>query len=595
MTTPPGRRQTFRLVLIKPTHYDEHGYVIQWWKSPLPANSLACLHGLALHANATRALGPDVEIEIDSMDETNKRVLPRKLAKWIKAADHGMVMMVGVQSNQFPRTLDLTAKFRDLGVQVAIGGFHVSGTLSMLPGVQPEVQRAIDLGASIFAGEAEHGRLEEVMRDAMAGSLKPIYNYMNDLPALEGVPIPMLPVAQLKRIVKANSSFDAGRGCPYQCSFCTIINVQGRKSRRRSPDDIEAIVRENARNGIFSFFVTDDNFARNKDWEAIFDRLIELKEKEGYRLFMTLQVDTLCHKLPRFIEKAAAAGVNKVFIGLENISPDNLAAAKKKQNHITDYRVMLLKWRRHNVMTHAGYILGFPADTPERILRDIKTIQQELPIDVLEFFFLTPLPGSEDHQKLHKAGIPMDPDLNNYDLHHICADHNGMSKEAWTRAYHTAWDAFYTPEHVETLLRRYAAAGNHPRKLVSMINWFSAAIRIEGVHPLECGLFRFKYRRDRRPGFPIESPLVFYPRFVAETARKAYQFLSIDRARKKVADAILADPNHRDYTDTALTLPDEHDTDTLAMFNTDEAKAYVVQERRLAAVRVGKPEPVAVG
>ena len=85
------------------------------------------------------------------------------------------------------------------------------------------------------------------------------------------------------------TSFDAGRGCPFQCSFCTIINVQGRKSRRRSPDDVERIIRENVAQGLKSFFITDDNFARNKDWESILDRIIQLREGE---------------KMPEFLEGA---------------------------------------------------------------------------------------------------------------------------------------------------------------------------------------------------------------------------------------------------------------------------------------------------
>ena len=79
------------------------------------------------------------------------------------------------------------------------------------------------------------------------------------------------------------TSFDAGRGCPFQCSFCTIINVQGRKSRYRTADDVEAIVRANAAQGVTRFFVTDDNFARNRNWEPILDRLIELREKQGFQ------------------------------------------------------------------------------------------------------------------------------------------------------------------------------------------------------------------------------------------------------------------------------------------------------------------------
>jgi radical SAM superfamily enzyme YgiQ (UPF0313 family) len=161
-------------------------------------------------------------------------------------------------------------------------------------------------------------------------------------PTSPGVPIPYLPRERLKRTAGSITTFDAGRGCPFQCSFCTIINVQGRVSRRRTPDDVEAIVRRNVAQGVKSFFVTDDNFARNKDWEPILDQLIALRERDGLRFKLMIQVDTLCHRIPRFIEKAGRAGVSKVFIGLEAINPESLAGAKKKQNRITEYREMLL-------------------------------------------------------------------------------------------------------------------------------------------------------------------------------------------------------------------------------------------------------------
>src|SRR5262249_4876746 len=193
------------------------------------------------------------------------------------------------------------------------GGFHVSGTIAMLAERDPDVRRAEEMGVSLFAGEAE-GRLEQVLRDAAAGQLRPIYNYMNDLPGLEGAAVPVLPAVRVKRTAGAHTSFDAGRGCPYQCSFCTIINVQGRKSRRRSADDVEAIVRTNVAQGIRRFFITDDNFARNKEWEEIIDRLIVLRETEGLAVNFIIQVDTLCHRIPNFIEKCARAGVKRVFI-----------------------------------------------------------------------------------------------------------------------------------------------------------------------------------------------------------------------------------------------------------------------------------------
>ena len=107
-----------------------------------------------------------------------------------------------------------------------------------------------------------------------------------------------------------------------------------------------------------------------------------------------------------------------MFIGLENINPEILMGAKKRQNKIWEYREMLQQWRKQRVITFAGYILGFPTDTPETIARDIEIIKKELPIDILEFTCLTPLPGSEDHKVLHMKGVPMDPDLNNYDFEH---------------------------------------------------------------------------------------------------------------------------------------------------------------------------------
>ena len=110
----------------------------------------------------------------------------------------------------------------------------------MLPELPPEIRAAQALGISMFAGEAENRRLDQVLLDAWRGELAPLYDFMNDLPALDGEPA----AVSARRASSGarpgiSSSIDLGRGCPYQCSFCTIINVQGRKSRYRTPDDLE--------------------------------------------------------------------------------------------------------------------------------------------------------------------------------------------------------------------------------------------------------------------------------------------------------------------------------------------------------------------
>ena len=417
------------------------------------------------------------------------------------------------------------------------------------------------------------------MLDAFNGRLEPVYNFMDDLPNIEGVASPLLPAERVHLTAGATTSFDAGRGCPFACSFCTIINVQGRKSRRRSPDDIERIVRANVAQGLHSFFITDDNFARNKDWEIILDKLIDLREVEQLKISFIIQVDTLCHKLPNFIDKCKRAGVKRVFIGLENINPDSLLGAKKRQNKITDYREMLLAWKHAGIVTYCGYILGFPNDTPESIISDIEIIKRELPVDLLEFFYLTPLPGSEDHKKLHEAGIAMDVDLNKYDLNHDVTDHPIMSRTEWRSTYRKAWETYYTDEHVETVLKRCIATGTSPGKTMFFIVWFKGCIGIEGIHPLEGGFLRIKARKNRRSDLPQESPLVFYPKYLAETLRKQFQWASLYVRMRLIYMRVRKDPERLNYMDTALEPVTDHEEDR-EMFQSDAAKVYLDKVHR---------------
>jgi radical SAM superfamily enzyme YgiQ (UPF0313 family) len=583
----PKRR--FLLVLIKPSHYGDDGYVIRWWRSMIPSNSLASIYGIAVDSAARGVLGTDVDIDIEAIDEFNTHVdISKLLQKFARNENFGLVALIGVQSNQYPRALDIARRFREANVPVAIGGFHVSGCLSMLDGRAVELDACREIGVSIFAGEAE-GRFDMVLQDAVGGGLLPVYNFLKELPGIEATPVPLLPFVNVKRTLGLSTSFDAGRGCPYQCSFCTIINVQGRKSRFRSPDDVESLVRTNWTQGVSRFFITDDNFARNKDWEIILDRLIWLRETQGIPLGLLVQVDTLCHKIPNFIEKCKRAGVTRVFIGLENINPDNLMAAKKRQNKITEYRKMLLAWKEQGIMTLAGYILGFPSDTPESIRKDIEILKRELPLDIVEFFCLTPLPGSEDHQMLWKSGIAMDSDLNNYDLEHVCTAHSRMSHQEWEGIYREAWSIYYSPDHMEVLLRRAAATSIKMSSLVKLLYQFSTMQLLEGVHPLQSGVFRLRRLDERRPGLPRENPMLFRIRLVADLVRKTWIALATLARLSYAAIRIIRDPRRFEYMDEAMTRVTEDDEFTLELLTqTPGAKQAVAHQKKVFSLTHGK-------
>ncbi len=544
---------SLELHLIKPTRYDDDGYPLQWRWSLVPSNSLACVAALARDAiqrGAVRDLG---EVTVRSLDEINTKL---RLPKLIAAAKTRkvLVFLVGVQSNQFPRAMDIARPLRAAGVPVCIGGFHVSGCLSMLKALPPDLKEAQDLGISFFAGEAEEQRLDEVLRDGFSGRLKPVYNHLARTPNLAGEPIPLLHREELAKASKMVSSFDLGRGCPFECSFCTIINVQGRKSRFRTPDDLEKIVRVNASAGISRFFLTDDNFARNKDWEALLDRLIALKA-EGLAVHLHVQVDTVAYKIPRFIDKLQAAGGSHVFIGLENINSDNLEQSKKRQNRVEDYKEMVLAWKRRHFVITCGYIIGFPGDTKASLMRDVETIKRELAIDNIYLKYLTPLPGSEDHRRLTEAGVWMDPDMNKYTLDHRVTHHPVMSDEEWDSAYREFHARFYTFEHMERILRRMVAIGS--RRGVTTINrlvGYREAVRAEGVSMLESGYVRMRDRTQRRSGMKTPNPFVFYPWHWWRVLRGVSTYVSTTLRLRAILARIERDPKRHEYRDSALTL-----------------------------------------
>ena len=368
--SPVAAKRRFQLVLIKPSHYDGDGYVIRWWRAMIPSNSLAAVYGIAADCAERQVLGSDVTIDIEVIDETNTRIdVPKLLARFRCHREFGCIALIGVQSNQYPRALDIARPFRVAGIPVAMGGFHVSGCLSMLDGHAIDLDACREIGVAMFAGEAE-GRLDVLLRDAAAGQLLPIYNFMKDLPGLEGTPVPFLPKHYITRTLGLSASFDAGRGCPYQCSFCTIINVQGRKSRYRSADDVEHLIRLNWTQGIHKFFITDDNFARNREWEAIFDRLIDLRENHGIPLGLLNSSRHALPQNPEFRGQSEARGRHAGLYWIGERQPGQSGGSEEapKQDHRVSQDAACLEnpWHNDARRVHSGISSRYVRDHQAR-------------------------------------------------------------------------------------------------------------------------------------------------------------------------------------------------------------------------------------
>jgi radical SAM superfamily enzyme YgiQ (UPF0313 family) len=493
------------IYLIKPSQYDDDGFVVRHWRGVLPSNTLACLAGLTEDVIRKKSLGEDLRIELHLLDEAVDRVPMKRICRSQRGA-HTMtiVSLVGVQTNQFPRASDLAMEFRRAGLTVMIGGFHVSGYMAMIPGIPPEIQSLMDAGVTIVKGEVEE-TWGQLLRDAVTGHLKPLYDFIDDKPDLYEKPLPVIRKEYLKKFVASNfGTLDAGRGCPFECSFCTIINVQGRKMRFRSPERIAEAVRHNFHeHGISFYFITDDNFARNKSWEAIFDVLIRLREEEHIPLKFMMQVDVLSWKITNFVAKARRAGCTNVFIGMESVNTDNLMAAGKRQNHVGEYRQLIEAYRNVAIGTHVGYIVGFPNDTADSLRRDVERLMRDVQPDHASFFILTPLPGSQDHQEMYQRGEWMHPDFNLYDSAHEVTRHPHLPAGALKEIYREVWRAFYSLENMKAVLRRAPASlyWNHLLRFM----WYKNSVMTEDRHPMFAGFFRLKGRSSRRPGYPDMS------------------------------------------------------------------------------------------
>jgi hypothetical protein len=162
-----------------------------------------------------------------------------------------------------------------------------------------------------------------------------------------------------------------------------------------------------------------------------------------------------------------------------------------------------------------------------------------------------------------------------------------MSDKEWDAAYKAAWETYYTPEHMRTVLRRAAAhPAGRPKSTFTKLLWFKIVALFEGVHPLEGGVFRLKFRRDRRPTMPPESPIAFYGRYAIETVVKAWQYLTIYWDAKRTLRQVMRAPHRWTYTDLAIAPPGEDELDTLDLYHaTSGGEAAVARVRRVRSVR----------
>ncbi len=499
------------ITLIRPTNYTDDGYPIQMRVGVIRSNTLTQMGTLARDI-VTYPFFKDLPTNVRLIDEAIQRVPAKEIMRRSRIPGvKTIVMLVGVQSNQFPRAQDIASWFLPQNIPVLIGGFHVSGMLAMV-GLTASLRTAMCKGITLVAGEVEGERLPSIVEDVLRQRAEPLYNFLNPTPDLSNTPTPRLTKADLKGFASPYSTIDTGRGCVFTCDFCTIINVQGRTMRCREPEQVVEFVRRNYYEaGIVHSFFTDDNIARNPRWRELFAGLIHLREEENIPFTFMMQSDLAARKMPPgdFFVLAARAGCNQVFFGVESVNRDNLRSQGKYQNQVTEYQDLAAHLHSLGIACHAGYILGLPFDTTTSIKNNVAELQR-IGFDSASFYILTPLPGSKDHQRWWRERRWMDADFNTYDSAHVAVTPERMTNNELMGAYHKAWDQFYSIEHMVEVLKVWRHDWSCYWNRLFFFAAYLYASRVERLHPMNCGFWTRRYRDDRRSGFDREGFLQFW-------------------------------------------------------------------------------------
>jgi radical SAM superfamily enzyme YgiQ (UPF0313 family) len=537
----PEAIRTIRVYFIKPSRYDEEGYVQVYRWGVQPNNTLTVLASLNDSFNRNYGAARRVHLETVIWDEVCDGVIAPETIKAIKdkAREDGVELLIGlagVQSNQYPRGRDLALQLIAEGLPVMMGGFHVSG--------YPEsVEFLNQCGVTTIVGEAET-LWPGIVQDFLNGELQPRYAVTDGIRAKTGqddIIVPVITDAQLPLIDDryltrffndTMTTIDTSRGCPFTCSYCSVKNVMGRTMRSREPNSVVRWVRDAARyHGIESLFLVDDDFFRSPRWEEILTGLVEVKKEYPKLSFMMqVDVDASCYanletgekegakhrRSRRFVELAAKAGCYQAFVGIESLNPDNLNFATKYQNtdekthkhsieesrrHVIDkYRRTVANWHRAGVSVHAGYMLGFPFDGPDCGRIAAKTLKK-IGFDIVSFFIMTPLPGTEDQVRYAKNGEIIDWDFNQLDSQHITLKHDKLDTNSWLRAYRHAYKGFYSLGRLATVIGTvvggHGLAAESRCAVLRQYLYYFFSYR-QGRHPMVGGVWQILRRDVRR-------------------------------------------------------------------------------------------------
>lgn len=481
-----------RVVVIKPSKYGVNGNVERFRRGFMPNSTVPYIRSM------TPGSLDGVSIETIAIDEYVQTDL-RYLDVLRNPEQPTLLALVGVQSHQFQRSLDLAAFARANGVRhCVIGGPHpMTCDTSILQ----------NHGVSFALAEAEMVWLD-ILRDAIHGELLPVYGRNQRWAQQLEAPVITPPSKRdLRRYIVPMLGLYPARGCPFTCNFCSVIKIAGRQIRSQSIETTMASLRKAKAAGVRLVMFTSDNFNKYAEAKELLEQMIA--EKIGIPFFV--QCDTQIAKQEELLSLLGRAGCFEMFVGVESFSRKTLLAAHKTQNYPSTYSDIVKLGRRHSVVTHFSNIIGFPEDSA-RTVREHMDVLCGIAPSVASFYILTPIPGTEQYDDFAASGWITEPNLDRFDGTTPTWRHPELSAQVLQDMLFSCYRRFYTASHIfKTAVRTFrsdTAAGMLPCLGHPLFSLFSSWQR---VHPMSGGVSRVHldsaadYLEFRKKQFQLEQ------------------------------------------------------------------------------------------
>ena len=458
-----------RVVILKPSKYRLVGYVERFRWGFMPNSTVPYMRSM------TPAELGGKQVEVHTIDEYVHTDLGYLSLLERPRGGRTLLALVGVQSHQFHRALDLAAYARRNGCLAVIGGPHVmTCDTSMLYG----------RGVSFALAEAELV-WREILEDAVGGELRPVYGadgrWQQELEA----PVVVPPGRQdLRRYVIPMLGLYPARGCPFTCNFCSVIKIAGRRIRSQSVATTLASLRAAKAGGVRTIMFTSDNFNKYPEAEELLSAIVE--ERLGLEFFV--QCDTQIARQERLVALLAEAGCFQMFVGVESFNRQTLLAARKGQNRPEMYRDIVQLCREHGISSHFSNIIGFPQDTEEDVDRHLEMLR-ELGPTLASFYILCPIPGTEQYDEFVAEGLVTEDNLDRFDTTCLTWRHPHFSREQLAASLFRCYRKFYSSGHaVRNLMRLGRLRSGVLAESITAWSLFNRYCAWRRTHPMSGGV-----------------------------------------------------------------------------------------------------------